>query len=102
MLKIEFKQVEITQKFGPAEFKEFLKELMFLTGIDRTPIWFTLTDTQIVSELFVEYINSILNTREVSSLMEPEDKDKIVEGVRPVLAQLGRIDNLENINLKFV
>ena len=34
--------------------------------------------------------------------MEPEDKDKIVEGVRPVLAQLGRIDTLENINLKFV
>ena len=34
--------------------------------------------------------------------MKPEDKDKIVEGVRPVLAQLGRIDTLENINLTFV
>ena len=102
MLEIEFKQVEITKKFGPAEFKEFLKELMFSTGIDRTPIWFTLTYTQIVSELFVEDINSILNTGEVSNLMEPEDKDKIVEGVRPVLAQLGRIDTLENINLTFI
>ena len=38
MLEIEFKQVEITKKFGPAEFKDFLKELMFSTGIDRTPI----------------------------------------------------------------
>ena len=34
--------------------------------------------------------------------MEPENKDKIVEGVRPVLTQLRRIDTLENINLKFV
>ena len=38
ILKIEFKQVEITQKFEPAKFIEFLKELMFLAGIDRTPI----------------------------------------------------------------
>ena len=102
MLEIEFKQIEITKRFGPAEFKEFLKELMFTTGIDRTPICFTLTDTQIISELFVEDINSILNTGEVSNLMEPEDKDKIVEGVRPIMAQLGRVDTLENIQATFV
>lgn len=102
MLEIEFRQVEITKKFGPAEFKEFLKELMFTAGIDRTPICFTITDNQIVSELFVEDINSILNTGEVSNLMEQEDKDKIVEGVRPVLAQLGRVDTLENINATFI
>jgi dynein heavy chain len=102
MLEIEFKQVEITKKFGPTEFKEFLKELMFTAGIDRTSICFTMTDTQIISEAFVEDINSILNTGEVSNLMEQEDKDKIVEGVRPVLAQLGRVDTLENINATFV
>jgi len=102
MLEIEFKQVEITKKFGPAEFKEFLKELMFTAGIDRTPICFTITDNQIISELFVEDINSILNTGEVSNLMEQEDKDKITDGVRPVLAQLGRVDTLENINATFI
>jgi dynein heavy chain, axonemal len=102
MLEIEFRQVEITKKFGPSEFKEFLKELMFTAGIDRTPICFTITDNQIISELFVEDINSILNTGEVSNLMEQEDKDKIVEGVRPVLAQLGRVDTLENINATFI
>ena len=102
MLEIEFRQVEITKKFGPPEFREFIKELMFTSGIDRTPICFTITDNQIVSELFVEDINSILNTGEVSNLMEPEDKDKIVEGVRPVLAQLGRVDTIENINATFI
>jgi len=102
MLEIEYKQIEITKRFGPAEFREFLKELMFSTGIDRTPICFTITDNQIISELFVEDINSILNTGEISNLMEQEDKDKITEGVRPILAQLGRVDTPENIQATFV
>lgn len=102
MLEMDFRQVEITKRFGPSEFREFLKELMFTAGIDRTPICFTLTDSQIVSELFVEDINSILNTGEISNLMEQEDKDKITDGVRPVLAQLGRVDTPEDIQATFV
>jgi dynein heavy chain len=38
MLEMEFRQIEITKRFGPNEFREFLKDLMFTTGIDRTPI----------------------------------------------------------------
>ena len=102
MLEIEFRQIEITKRFGPAEFREFLKELMFSTGIDRTPLCFTITDNQIISELFVEDINSILNTGEISNLMEQEDKDKITDGVRPLLAQMNRIDTPENIQATFI
>lgn len=34
MLDIQCKQIEITKNFGPAQFKDFMKELMFTTGID--------------------------------------------------------------------
>lgn len=82
MLELTYKQVEITKNFGPDQFKEFLKELMFSTGIDGEMITFVLTDTQIISESFLEDINNILNTGEVPNLMLPEDKDKIINGVR--------------------
>ena len=102
MLEMEFKQVEITKNFGPDQFKEFLKELMFITGIDGKQLTFFLTDTQIIAESFLEDVNNILNTGEVPNLFLPEDRDKIINGVRPVLVELKRVDTIENINACFV
>ena len=34
MLDIQCKQIEITKNFGPPQFKDFMKELMFTTGIE--------------------------------------------------------------------
>lgn len=51
-----------------------------------------MTDTQIVKETFIEDINNLLNTGEVPNLFLPEDYDKIINGVRPVMAELKRID----------
>jgi dynein heavy chain len=44
-----------------------------------------MTDTQIISESFIEDINNLLNTGEIPNLWKPEDKDKIINGVRPVV-----------------
>lgn len=38
---------------------------------------FTLTDSQIIDESFLEDINNILNTGEIPNLMVNEDKEKI-------------------------
>ena len=64
--EIQFKQIEITRNFGPSQFKDFIKELMFTTGIEGKPICFLMTDTQIISETFIEDINNLLNTGEMS------------------------------------
>ena len=45
MLEIGFKQIEITKNYGPDQFKDFMKELMFVTGIEGKPICFVMTDT---------------------------------------------------------
>jgi len=34
MLEIMFKQVEITKNYGPSQFREFIKEMMFTAGIE--------------------------------------------------------------------
>ena len=84
MLEI-FKQIEITKNYGPSQFRDFIKEMMFIAGIDGKQISFVLTDTQIIAESFLEDVNNLLNTGEVPNLMEPEDKDKIINNVRPIV-----------------
>lgn len=57
-----------------------------------------MTDTQIISESFLEDINNLLNTGEIPNLMLPEDRDKIINGVRPVVIEMKKIDSIEVIN----
>jgi len=45
MLEITFKQIEITKNFGPTQFKDFMKELMFVAGIEGRQLAFAMTDT---------------------------------------------------------
>jgi dynein heavy chain len=45
MLGYTPRQVEITKNFGTDQFREFLKELMFMSGIDGTNLCLVLTDT---------------------------------------------------------
>lgn len=52
---------------------------MFATGSDpkTNGVAFTITDSQILSETFLEDINNVLNTGEIPNLMQAEGKDKI-------------------------
>lgn len=102
MREIQFRQIEITKNFGSEQFKEFMKELMFTSGIDGKPICFLMTDTQIISESFIEDINNLLNTGEIPNLWVPEDRDKIINGVRPVVVEMKKVDTIETINATFI
>lgn len=51
-----------------------------------------LTDNQIVKESFLEDINNLLNTGDVPNLFLPEDTDKIINGVRPIVIEMKRIE----------
>lgn len=75
-----------------------MKGLMFSSGIDGNMISFVMTDTQIISETFMEDINNLLNTGEIPNLMQPEDKDKIINGVRPIVIEMKKVDTIETIN----
>jgi len=102
MLEMIYKQIEITKNFGSEQFKEFMKELMFQAGIEGDKVCFTMTDNQIINEGFLEDINNLLNTGEIPNLMLPEDKDKIINSLRPIVVKMKRVDTIENINATFV
>jgi dynein heavy chain len=77
MYEMDFKQIEITKGYSIKNFNEFEKEIMFACGIVGKKVTFTMTDSQILEESFLEDINNILNTGEVPNLMLPEDKEKV-------------------------
>lgn len=61
--------VELTRGYGSNEFREDLKKLYRIAGIDGTSIVFLFSDTQIVTESFLEDINNMLNSGEVGLSM---------------------------------
>jgi len=77
MYEFKFKQIEIKKDYKEKDFNEFIKELMMESGVMGKEIAFTMTDSQILKESFLEDINNILNTGEVPNLMISEDKDYI-------------------------
>uniref|UniRef100_A0A3Q1IX48 Dynein axonemal heavy chain 2 n=1 Tax=Anabas testudineus TaxID=64144 RepID=A0A3Q1IX48_ANATE len=85
-------QVEVTKQYRKQEFREDIKKLYRLTGVDNKPTVFLFNDTQITDKSFLEDINNILSSGEVPNLYKQDEfveicnalsesarKDKVVE-----------------------
>ncbi|XP_072306337.1 dynein axonemal heavy chain 12 [Eucyclogobius newberryi] len=81
-------QPEISKSYGMTEWRDDLKMLMKNAGVKSQKTVFLLTDTQIKDEAFLEDVDSVLNTGEVPNLFASDEKQEIMEAVRPI-AQAG-------------
>ena len=63
----------MTKNFDPTKFREQLKEKMLVAGCEEMPTTFILNDTQIMYESFLEDINNILNTGEITGLYNAKE-----------------------------
>lgn len=52
---------------------------MLQAGCDQIKTTFILTDTQIMYESFLEDVNNILNTGEITNLYLKEDYDRMID-----------------------
>lgn len=71
--------VELTKTYSTADFKEDLKYLYYQTGVKDQPTSFLFNDTQIVSETFLEIINNMLSTGEVTKLYKADEFDEVIK-----------------------
>ncbi|KAG7228180.1 hypothetical protein INR49_013343 [Caranx melampygus] len=86
-------QPEISKSYGMTEWRDDLKMLLKNAGVKGQKTVFLLTDAQIKDEAFLEDVDSVLNTGEVPNLFAIDEKQEIMEAVRPI-AQAGN-KNLE-------
>lgn len=70
MLDSVNKSIEIVKGYNNESFREFIKLLKILTGVEGKECTFLFTDTQIVNESFLEDINSLLNSGEVPNMWD--------------------------------
>ncbi|TYZ65733.1 hypothetical protein PybrP1_011994 [[Pythium] brassicae (nom. inval.)] len=95
-------QLEITRGYGAAEFHEDLKKLMVAAGVGGASTVFLFTDSQIVDESFLEDINNVLNSGEVPNLFPPDEMDRIVGDMRPVVKALELPETRDNCVATFI
>ncbi|XP_052045898.1 dynein axonemal heavy chain 12 [Apodemus sylvaticus] len=88
MAKMQIFQPEISKSYGMNEWREDIKLLLRNVGVKGQKTVFLITDTQIKEEAFLEDIDSVLNTGEVPNIFAADEKQEVMEGVRPV-AQAG-------------
>jgi len=103
LLNCEVFQIELTKNYNKDAFKQDLMALMIKTGVERIPVTFLFTDSQIADEIFLEYINNMLNSGEVPNLFtKKEDLEDVINRVRPYNKTLKRIDSPDVIYSTFI
>lgn len=66
-------------------------------GVSGTKLSLIINDNQITNEIFLEDINSLLNSGEIPNLWENDQKDEILRDMREIAKDLGYKDNLYNL-----
>ena len=93
-------QIVITKSYSTNNLFEDIKVLFKTAGIKGTPVCFVFTDAEVKDEGFLEYINQILSTGEVSGLFAKDEVDAIIGDMRPVAkkeAGKGFVDSADNL-----
>jgi len=78
----ETKQLTISGSYGVADLKEDIKSFYTLTVQKETPVVFLLTDSQIVDDRFLIYINALLSSGWISDLLQRDEIDALTGSLR--------------------
>jgi dynein heavy chain len=88
----ERRQLQVTSAFTVADLKEALKEMYKVAGVKASPLLFIMTDTQVVDEQFLVYINDILATGWVPNLFQTDEIDGMLGSLRGEAKANGILD----------
>jgi len=75
-------QIEISKGYNINEWRDNLKQCLFIAGLQNKPIVFLFNDTQIIHETMLEDINGVLNTGDVPNLYNTEDYEMITSSCK--------------------
>jgi dynein heavy chain len=61
-------QIEVTKSYNLKSWREDVKKVLMIAGVDNKAISFLFVDTQIIKEEMLEDLNGILNSGDVTNL----------------------------------
>ncbi|XP_077117756.1 dynein axonemal heavy chain 2 [Ranitomeya variabilis] len=85
-------QLEVTRGYRRQEFREDIKKLYRLAGVEGRPTVFLLTDTQITDESFLEDVNNVLSSGEVPNLYKADE----FEEIKTILQEKAKAENVSD------
>ncbi|KAH8076432.1 dynein light chain binding protein [Aureococcus anophagefferens] len=96
-------QVAVTSSYGVSDLKEELKELYRKAGVKPAePLTFILTDSQIVDERFLVYINDLLASGVIPDLFTRDEYDAIFGQLRNAAKAAGIPDTSDSMMEFFI
>jgi len=82
MCDLSIYQIAVTAQYRTPEFREDLKTLYSITGVENKPTSFLFNDTQVVEEQFLEIVNNMLSTGEVANLYKSDEMEDVSRLIR--------------------
>eukprot|EP00792_Barthelona_sp_PAP020_P009044 TRINITY_DN3265_c0_g7_i1.p1 TRINITY_DN3265_c0_g7~~TRINITY_DN3265_c0_g7_i1.p1 ORF type:complete len:3985 (+),score=1167.19 TRINITY_DN3265_c0_g7_i1:38-11956(+) len=95
-------EVELKKNYGLNEFREDLRSLYRIAGLNMKPCVFLLSDTQITDDAFLEDVNNILNSGEVPGLFEGEALEDLFVHLKPICKRLGVAETADSMYNFFI
>ncbi|GMI47335.1 hypothetical protein TrCOL_g3071 [Triparma columacea] len=88
-------ELTLTRGYGEADFRESLKELY--AELCGGPVVFLFTDAHVVEEGFLEFLNNMLTTGMQPALFANDERDAMLNKIRPMAKEAGVEETADNL-----
>ena len=102
ILNQEVFRIVVATNYGLGDLKTDIQTLFTKTGVSGLEMLFLLTDSQIVDNRFLVYINDILSSGYIPELFAPDELDGILGKIRGEAKSMGVLDAPEHLMAFFI